>query len=81
MVLREKTMKNRTCNELEKEYVVQPGDTLWDIARRFYGTGMRYAEIEEEKAGVLFGHEYLITGTVLKIRQRQPCSESIRCFV
>lgn len=32
-------------------------------------------------AGVLPGHEYLITGMVLKIRQRQPCSESIKCFV
>lgn len=50
------------------EYVVQPGDTLWGISRRFYGTGTRYMEIVEYNAGVLSGYEYLMPGMVLKIQ-------------
>ena len=26
-------------------YVIQPGDTLWGVSERFYGTGTRYMEI------------------------------------
>lgn len=49
------------------EYVVQPGDTLWGIARRFYGTGTRYLEIERENAKILNDYEYLMPGMALKI--------------
>ncbi|WP_367140770.1 MULTISPECIES: LysM peptidoglycan-binding domain-containing protein [Streptomyces] len=28
-----------------RTYTVEPGDTLWDIAERFYGDGNRYQEI------------------------------------
>ena len=50
------------------EYVVQSGDTLWGISRRFYGTGTRYTEIEENNTEVLSGYEYLMPGMVLKIQ-------------
>lgn len=33
------------------EYTVQPGDTLWAIAKRFYGTGHEYPRLVEANAG------------------------------
>lgn len=33
------------------EYTVQPGDTLWAIAERFYGTGYEYPRLVEANAG------------------------------
>lgn len=35
-----------------KEYVVQPGDTLYNIATRFLGDGNRYREIEQANPGL-----------------------------
>lgn len=33
------------------EYTVQPGDTLWSIAERFYGTGADFPRLVEANAG------------------------------
>ena len=49
------------------EYVVQPGDTLWGISRRFYGTSTLYPKIEWENAETLSGYRYLIPGMALWI--------------
>ena len=49
------------------EYVVQPGDTLWGISRRFYGTGTLYPKIERENAETLSGYRYLMPGMALQI--------------
>lgn len=50
------------------EYVVQSGDTLWGISRRFYGTGTRFMEIAQSNAEVLSKDKYLMPGMVLKIQ-------------
>ena len=49
------------------EYVVQPGDTLWCISKRFYGTGTLYPKIERENAKMLSGYRYLMPGMALRI--------------
>lgn len=37
------------------EYTVQPGDTLWAIAQRFYGTGVEFPRLVEANAGRQMG--------------------------
>lgn len=65
---RESGREDRQTGEKDGvEYVVRPGDTLWGIARRFYGTGTLYREIEEENADTLSGYRYLMPETVLRI--------------
>lgn len=49
------------------EYVVQPGDTLWGISRRFYGTGRLYTQIEQDNKETLSQYQYLMPGTTLRI--------------
>lgn len=61
----ESLMKNQEA--AFTEYVVQPGDTLWGISRRFYGTGSRYTKIEEINIEILSSNKYLMPGMVLKI--------------
>ncbi|RJQ07845.1 MAG: LysM peptidoglycan-binding domain-containing protein [Dehalococcoidia bacterium] len=46
--LREVTAGREPRQEIARtviEYTVQPGDSLWEIARRFYGDGTRYVDI------------------------------------
>ncbi len=54
------------------EYVVQPGDTLWGISRRFYGSGIRYTEIESANAEILSAYPYLMPGTTLQVPAPVP---------
>jgi len=35
----------------EADYTVQPGDTLWSISQRFYGTGEEFPRLVEANAG------------------------------
>ena len=63
----------RFQNEREKnktEYVVQPGDTLWGIAKKFYGLGSWYERIEEENHEVLSKEKYLMPGVRIRIPYR-----------
>src|SRR5438132_1242044 len=41
----------RTSASQEIDYTVQPGDTLWKIAQRFYGTGEEYPRVIAANAG------------------------------
>lgn len=34
--------------ESEKKYVIQKGDTLWDLAEKYYGSGFEYPKIIEK---------------------------------
>lgn len=51
----------------ETEYVVQPGDTLWGIAKEFYGFGSWYERIEKENEEILSQEKYLMPGVTIKI--------------
>src|SRR5262245_7673306 len=46
-------------------YRVQPGDTLWGLADRFYGNGRRWAEIA--RANNLKQGDALASGSTIKI--------------
>jgi len=49
-----------------EEYTIQRGDTLWDIANKFYGNGKHYPWIE--KCNNLYGeNKSIIRGMVLRI--------------
>ena len=43
-----------------RTYTVQPGDCLWNIAKRFYGNGALYTKIYEANKGVIGGNPNLI---------------------
>lgn len=68
-----KAMKSTESTELMEpwnggiEYVVQPGDTLWEISRKFYGSGIYYERIVKENAEILSHDLYLISETVIRI--------------
>lgn len=59
--------QNRRREGYVTRYVVCPGDTLWGIAKKFYGTGSWYEKIEKENADVLSGEQYLLPGMSLGI--------------
>ncbi|MBI4496660.1 MAG: LysM peptidoglycan-binding domain-containing protein [Chloroflexi bacterium] len=48
------------------EYTVQPGDTLWSIAERFYGTGYEYPRVVEANTGQLMpdGRRFTQAGVI-----------------
>ena len=35
-------------------YIIQPGDTLWDLAEKHYGSGFKYTEIIKNNPGKTF---------------------------
>ena len=43
-----------------RTYTVQPGDCLWNIAKKFYGNGALYTKIYEANKGVIGGNPNLI---------------------
>ncbi|HVA23490.1 MAG TPA: LysM peptidoglycan-binding domain-containing protein, partial [Chloroflexota bacterium] len=43
------TPKSPSTSEIQ--YIVQPGDNLWAISRRFYGTGLEYPRLVEANVG------------------------------
>jgi hypothetical protein len=50
-----------------RTYVVMPGDTLWGIARRFYGTGFRWGDIYYANTGVIRNPRMIYVGQTLLI--------------
>ncbi len=49
-------------------YTVQPGDTLWDIAERTYGSGYYWTEIERTNAAATTSKgNFIIAGVPLKL--------------
>ncbi|MEJ5258983.1 MAG: LysM peptidoglycan-binding domain-containing protein [Anaerohalosphaeraceae bacterium] len=52
------------------EYVVQPGDRLWDIAQKYLGDGKRYQEIVQLNQAQIPNPDNLQAGTRLKIPVR-----------
>lgn len=48
-------------------YMVLPGDSLWKIAARFYGTGDLWRKIYEDNAAVIKNPGRIYTGQILRI--------------
>lgn len=51
-------------------YVVVSGDCLWNIARRFYGTGTRWGDIYEANQGTIKNPSSIYIGQVLVIPKK-----------
>lgn len=58
---------NVDADEAETTYTVQPGDTLWMIAERFYGSGYEYPRLVEANAGRIMadGRRFTEAGVIL----------------
>ena len=52
---------------LERTYTVVKGDTLWGIARRFYGKGSLYTRIADANSGIIKNPNLIYPGQVLTI--------------
>ena len=50
-----------------QSYVVQPGNSLWEIARRTYGNGVRYVIIYSANLGRIRDPERIYPGQVFKL--------------
>jgi nucleoid-associated protein YgaU len=61
-------MAEAVAREAEsKTYVVRPGDTLWDIAKRIYGDPYQYKRLFEANHRVLASPEHIFPGQVLRV--------------
>ena len=54
-------------SEGAKSYTVQSGDTLWKIAKQFYGEGSQYMKIFEANKNLLKDPDHIFPGQELKI--------------
>jgi len=54
----------------EESYIVRPGDTLWGISRRFWGTGTKYERILQENQEMISDAELLMPGDVLALSEK-----------
>ena len=56
----------KLTEEGSREYVVQPGDSLWSISERFYGSGYYWTELNREE-NVSEDPSYLLPGEIIDI--------------
>lgn len=57
---KKKEEKKEQDGKGQKTYTVKPGDNLWDIAKKQYGSGASYEKIYEANKGVIGGNPNLI---------------------
>ena len=50
--------------------IVQPGNSLWRIAKRSYGAGVRYAEIYGANRGQIADPDLIYPGQVFELPKR-----------
>ena len=55
----------------DQAFVVQPGNSLWRIARRTYGNGLRYSVIYEANRGAIRNPDLIYPGQVFAIPPTQ----------
>jgi len=56
----------------ETSVVVQPGNSLWRIARRVYGKGIRYAVIYEANQDQIRDADLIYPGQIFKVPMTTP---------
>lgn len=61
--------------------VAEPGDTLWGIARQYYGSGARFPKLLEDNPGRVRTPETLLPGTVLWLDGRRYLAAGMRDFI
>ncbi len=62
------TVPNTTDNKVYKDYVIKKGDTLWDIAKRFYKNPNKQPELYERNKKVIGSNPHKIyPGQVIKV--------------
>ncbi len=54
----------------EEEYVVRPGECLWDIAENLWGEGARYTDILEKNKNMITNEDLIYPGMSLKTAGR-----------
>lgn len=57
--------QNSTAPLSRTSHLVQPGDTLWGLAEHYLGDGMRWREVVEANADILYGGTDIDIGMVL----------------
>jgi nucleoid-associated protein YgaU len=55
--------------------VVQPGNSLWRIARRAYGSGFQYTVIYEANADQIRDPDLIYPGQIFAVPETQPEEE------
>ena len=61
------SVTGRAAPAAQRTYTVKKGDTLYDIARKVYGDGTRFKDIQAANRRLLSGHRYLQPGMTLVI--------------
>ncbi|MBQ6595976.1 MAG: LysM peptidoglycan-binding domain-containing protein, partial [Lentisphaeria bacterium] len=63
--------EKKASNGRPVEHVVRTGDTLWNIARKYYGSGAKWKLIYEANKSAIKKQDFLEPGTVLAIPAAQ----------
>ncbi len=61
------TIVNPTENSEVISYTIEPGDTLWKIAAKFYGDGNYWQKIYEDNADTISNPDRIFAGQVIRI--------------
>lgn len=61
---------SQAASPTSNTYTVQPGDTLWKIAKQFYGEGNQYLKIFEANKGLLKDPDHIFPGQELVIPKK-----------
>lgn len=65
----------------ERTHTVETGDTLWGIARKYYGNGLEYEKIWENNKDLIDSPETLQIGTKLKVPECLYLSAGMEDYV
>ena len=66
-VKKNREQENSPAPKQDKTWTVQKGDTLWGLAKKFYGNGSMYTKIYEANKDKITNPNLIYVGQVLKI--------------
>lgn len=64
---KKKTTTTKTNTKKPETYVVKKGDCLWNLAKRFYGSGAKYTKIYNANRSIIKNPALIYPGMKLKI--------------
>jgi LysM repeat protein len=59
-------------------YTAKSGDTLWSIAKKFYGNGEYYKVLFEENSNILINENALTSGQKLKLPSKKSAETTMK---